>query len=176
MCHRSSPRNGKKTKQTNKQTKQNVYTAGTRPHNQWVQVRIQTQCTLTLNISVFHTLAVAFQAGDGQKGVTCVMASMFFERCRLAGRKKCCPRWRLCRFKLSCVSQPWEDPVSWMIFYFVFIMVDLQCFANFCSTAKRPSHTHIDILFLILSSIMFYPKWLDRVPWAVQRDLLAYPF
>ena len=35
-------------------------------------------------------------------------------------------------------------------------------------------YTHIP--FLILSSIIFYPKRLDIVPYAVQQDLLAYPF
>ena len=32
------------------------------------------------------------------------------------------------------------------------------------------------ILFLILSSIMFYPKRLDIVPCAIQQDFIAYPF
>ena len=46
----------------------------------------------------------------------------------------------------------------------IFIIFDLQCCANFYCTAKRPSHTckyiyiYIYILFLILSSVMFYPK------------------
>ena len=34
---------------------------------------------------------------------------------------------------------------------------------------------NIYILFLILSSIMVYPKRLDRVPYAVQQDFIAYP-
>ena len=33
-----------------------------------------------------------------------------------------------------------------------------------------------DILFLLLSSIMFYHKGLDIIPCAVQQDLIAYPF
>ena len=37
-------------------------------------------------------------------------------------------------------------------------------------------YIYIHILFLILSSIMFYPKRLDLVPCAVQQDLIAYPF
>ena len=32
------------------------------------------------------------------------------------------------------------------------------------------------ILFIVLSSIVFYHKWLDIVPFAVQKDLIAYPF
>ena len=33
-----------------------------------------------------------------------------------------------------------------------------------------------DILFLTVSSILFYPKWLDGVPCAVLQDLIADPF
>ena len=54
------------------------------------------------------------------------------------------------------------------------IIVDLQCSANFCCTAKRPSHTHIHLLFVILFSIMFYHKWLDIVPCAIRQDHIAY--
>ena len=32
------------------------------------------------------------------------------------------------------------------------------------------------MLFLLLSSNTVYPKRLDTVPWAVQQDLIAYPF
>ena len=38
------------------------------------------------------------------------------------------------------------------------------------------SHTHIYILFLILSSIMLHHKWLVIVPSAIQQDLITYPF
>ena len=34
---------------------------------------------------------------------------------------------------------------------------------------------HIYTLFLILSSIMFYHKWMDIGPHALQQDLIAYP-
>ena len=39
-------------------------------------------------------------------------------------------------------------------------MVDLQCSINFCRAASDPViHTHV--LFLILSSVLFYHKQLD---------------
>ena len=47
-------------------------------------------------------------------------------------------------------------------------VVDLQCWATFCCTAKWPCHTYIHILFLTLSSITFYHKRLDVVPCARQ--------
>lgn len=39
-----------------------------------------------------------------------------------------------------------------------------------------PSHTHIFVLCLVLSSIMFYPERLDIVPCAMRQDLIAYLF
>lgn len=51
-------------------------------------------------------------------------------------------------------------------------MVDLQWCANFCWTAKRPSHIYIYILFLLFFSIMFCPKRLGVVPCAVSQTLL----
>ena len=64
-----------------------------------------------------------------------------------------------------------------LLVIFIFsIIVGIQCSVDFYCTAKWPSHTYICIiLFLILSSIMFHHKWLDRVPCAVQQDLIAYP-
>ena len=44
---------------------------------------------------------------------------------------------------------------------FVFIIVDLQCYINFCCTAKWPSHISIYMLFFTLSSIVFHHKWWD---------------
>ena len=38
------------------------------------------------------------------------------------------------------------------------------------------TYTHTHILFLILSSIMFYHKRLRSVACAVQQDLIPYPF
>ena len=49
-----------------------------------------------------------------------------------------------------------------MIFIFS-IMVGLQWSVSFYCTAKWPSHTHIYILVLTLSSIMFHHKWLGIV-------------
>ena len=37
------------------------------------------------------------------------------------------------------------------------------------------TRTHIHILFLPLSFIMFHHKWLDRVPCTLQQDLIVYP-
>ena len=71
-------------------------------------------------------------------------------------------------YYLSCKS-------SLCILYFLtlkIIIVDLQCSVNFCYTAKWPSH----ILFLVLSSIMFYRKWLDIVPNAPVIHIYAFFF
>ena len=60
-----------------------------------------------------------------------------------------------------------------VIYLFYCSIVDLQCCVNFYCTAQWPSPTHIYtwiyiyILFLILSSIMFYPRRLDIVPYAI---------
>ena len=48
--------------------------------------------------------------------------------------------------------------------YFFKSIVDLQCWASFCSTAKWPRHMHIYVLFLIVSSNMVYPWRWDIVP------------
>ena len=75
-----------------------------------------------------------------------------------------------------------QRPSKQMFFFFVydqvlflkfFIIVDLQCSVNFCCTAKWPSYTYTYILFLTLSPIMCYHKWLDIVPCAIQQDLFA---
>ena len=63
---------------------------------------------------------------------------------------------------------------KWFLFFS--IIVGLQCPLNFYCIAKWPSHTYVYILFLTLSSIMFHCKWLDRVPCAIQQDLIVYPF
>ena len=63
-----------------------------------------------------------------------------------------------------------------MIFIFS-IIAGFQCSVNFPPYGKvTQSRIHIYILFLTLSSIMLYPKWLDIVPSAIQQDLIAYPF
>ena len=49
-------------------------------------------------------------------------------------------------------------------------------FCQFLLHSDVASHTHTYIPFLILSSLMFYPKRLDIVPCAIQQDLIAYPF
>ena len=46
---------------------------------------------------------------------------------------------------------------------------------SFYSIAKWPTYTYIYILFRIFY-IMFYHKWLDVFPCAIQQDLIAYPF
>lgn len=76
--------------------------------------------------------------------------------------------------------------VSWgqLFFYFSFlknfvlIRVDSRCFVNFCCAAEWPIYTYIYIciyiLFLIIFPIMFHHEWLDIVPCAIQRGLIAY--
>ena len=47
-------------------------------------------------------------------------------------------------------------------------IVDLQCWNNFCCTAKWLSYTHTCIPFLIFFSIMISPRRLDIIPHAIQ--------
>ena len=90
------------------------------------------------------------------------------------------------RFKLlwwhlllaHCINHPpgeWNALVGGLLFilFWVVIILGLQCSINFCCTAKWPSYIHI--LFSSLSSIFFHHKWSDIVPWAIQRDFIAYP-
>ena len=50
------------------------------------------------------------------------------------------------------------------LFHFLYwSTLDLQCCANFCCTVKGPSHTCTYVPFLVLSSIIAYPKGLDIV-------------
>ena len=56
---------------------------------------------------------------------------------------------------------------SRIIFLILFLIL---CFSYFLFSY------YFILKFLILSSIRFYPKRLDRVPCAVQQDLIAYPF
>ena len=68
-----------------------------------------------------------------------------------------------------------EKNLFYFVFIFlkiIFIIMDLQCSVNFCSTAQWPSYTYTYILFLTLSFIMFHHKWLDIVPCALQQDLM----
>ena len=73
----------------------------------------------------------------------------------------------------TCVCLPASHLLS---FFFLIIIVDLQCLVNFRCRAKWPSHTSIYILFFTLSSIMFHHKWPNIVPCALQQNLIAYPF
>ena len=55
--------------------------------------------------------------------------------------------------------------------YFLKFLLECNWFTmlcNFCYTAKWPSHIYIYIPFLLLSSIMVYPKRLDTVPHIIQ--------
>ena len=45
-----------------------------------------------------------------------------------------------------------------------------SCSVHFYHTAQWPSHIYTYVLFLMLSAIMVYLKWMDIVPCAVQQD------
>ena len=86
--------------------------------------------------------------------------------------------------------------IVWFIYVFIhsfvyssisaFIYNDFYFFYNswftvFCqfSTVQQSdpvTHIYTYVLFLTLSSITLHHKWLDRVPSAIQQDLIAYPF
>ena len=69
---------------------------------------------------------------------------------------------------ISAVQQ--SDPVIHIYNRYIDTQMDRQ--------TDRQTDRQIDryLLFLILSSIMFYPKRLDIVSCAIQEDLVAYPF
>ena len=48
-------------------------------------------------------------------------------------------------------------------------------FCQFLYSKMTQLYIHTYIFFLISSSIMFYQKWLDVFPCAIQQDLTAYP-
>ena len=56
---------------------------------------------------------------------------------------------------------------------FIFhVTVDLQCSVNFCCIEKWLGHIYF---FLTLSSIIFHHRRLDKIPCAIEQDLIAYP-
>ena len=59
--------------------------------------------------------------------------------------------------------------------FIVSIIAGLQCpihfLLNYCKVTQ--SRRHVYILFSHI--IVLHPKWLDRVPSAIQQDLIAYP-
>ena len=69
----------------------------------------------------------------------------------------------------------WQNLMLWLLFlknvYYSWFTVfrQLLLYSNATQLFKF-------IIFLILSSIMFYQRWLDRVPCAAQQDLMASPF
>ena len=62
----------------------------------------------------------------------------------------------------------------------LFSFFHYSCFTMLCQyllyNEVIQSHIYTHMPFLILSSIMIYPKRLDIFPCAVQKDLIAYPF
>ena len=58
--------------------------------------------------------------------------------------------------------------------FLFFIIVDLQCSANFCCAAKWPTYTSMYVLFFTPFSIMFHHKWSDIVPCATEQNLSAF--
>ena len=61
--------------------------------------------------------------------------------------------WKVCLYLLSPI---FLLPFFFFFFFYFFFwsLVDLQCCANLCCTAKRLSYTHVDILFLYS-----FPLW-----------------
>ena len=53
---------------------------------------------------------------------------------------------------------------EWVVFFFYQSVVDLQCSANFCCTAKWPIHTCIYTFFFVFFSFIIFPRGLDTVP------------
>ena len=67
-----------------------------------------------------------------------------------------------------------NDGNSYLLFY-LFILY-IYCIVLYILYIYVCVFVYTHGLFLILSSIVSYPKSLDRVPCAVQQDLIAYPF
>ena len=63
-----------------------------------------------------------------------------------------------------------------MLCQFLLYSKGTQIYINIYKHIYTHIYTHTHILFLILSSIMFYPQRLDIVSHAVQQGLIAYPF
>ena len=65
--------------------------------------------------------------------------------------------------------------LSFFLFFFFFFF-DYSWFTIFCQFAGQQSDPVIYTFFFTLSSTMFYRKWSDTVPWAIQQNLIAYLF
>ena len=58
---------------------------------------------------------------------------------------------------------------------FYWSIVDLQCYINFCCTAKWLSYTYLYTFFFIFLSMMVYHRILNIVPCATQQNLVVHP-
>ena len=87
---------------------------------------------------------------------------------------------QLCSFPSTIVEKNAFSKYSYLLcfnFNFIFIKLYLTYSVVSFSAAKHSDPViHIYTLFLILSSITFYPKILDIVPCAVEWELIVYPF
>ena len=66
-----------------------------------------------------------------------------------------------------------------VLFYFLFFLkynLFTTLYQFLLHSKETQSCTYKNIIFLILSSIVFYPRRLDRVPCALHQDLISYPF
>ena len=62
-------------------------------------------------------------------------------------------------------------------YFFYYNWFTLFCqFMLYSKVTQSYIYIYIYVFFFTLSSIMFHHKSLDRVPWAIQQDLIAYPF
>ena len=109
----------------------------------------------------------------------------------------CFPEFQMCLMASKMVNHFWkvfnivcsDSSEEWWIYgsyshmqciSFLKFLLEYSWFTMFCEfllyRKVTQSFTHTHILFLVLSSIMFYHKWLIIVPFAIQQGLIAYPF
>lgn len=95
--------------------------------------------------------------------------------------------WK-CAVKLKilcaeCGISDFSKPFLYLLLFFKrWSLVDLQCF-NFCYTAECFGYTYIffsycfPLWFITILNIEYWIEFriLNRVPWAIQEDLVVYP-
>ena len=82
------------------------------------------------------------------------------------------------KISLNMFLYSYEHALLFIYFFLNFTRIQLFYTVVSISVVQHSDPvTHIHAyIFLILSFIMFYPKRLDIIPCAVQKDLIAYPF
>lgn len=104
-------------------------------------------CSLTQKMFIYHLLSA--KQSDGEHAAVCGLQGLWLQR-----RKG---------------QDASENGSSIRKGIFLFSIVGLQCCANGCYTAKGRWYTHMCVLFVLLSKVVYH-QILNTVPRATQQD------